>query len=275
MKNILLLTDFSDNASNAINYAMHFFKSEKCKFYIMHVHKSGSFTSDDFILSNSKTNIHDIIVSEPKAKLEDLILTINKTFNNAKHSFEVIVDFDNFIDAINHIVQSKKIETIILGSNGKTGAKEVIFGSNTLNIIRNINCTTLVIPEGFTYKKSKEILLPIDQNDHLNSKAILSLNNFIRKYKLHLNVLRVNPKKDYKDFGFYDQSNLSDLTYTYFEINEVPIHYATNSFIQIKDIDITTLLTHKESLFERLFYGSKASKISNSLKTPLLILHND
>ncbi|WP_299114585.1 universal stress protein [uncultured Winogradskyella sp.] len=275
MKNVLLLTDFSDSSINAINYAMHFFKSEKCTFYIMHVHKSGSFTSDDFILSDSKTSIHDIIASKPKAKLVNLIKVLEKDFNNTKHNFETIIDFDNFIDAVNHIIKSKHIEIVILGSNGKTGAKEIIFGSNTLNIISNVNCTTLVIPEDYTHKTPKEILLPIDEKDNLHGKALLSLNSFIKKHKLNLSVLRINPQKKHKNFGFYDQSNLSNIYYTYFEVNEVPVHYATSCFIQIKGIDMTILLAYKDTFFERLFYGSKASKIRSSLKTHLLILHND
>ena len=36
MKNILLLTDFSDAATNAMDFALQFFKKDKSKFYVMY-----------------------------------------------------------------------------------------------------------------------------------------------------------------------------------------------------------------------------------------------
>ncbi|WP_370003018.1 universal stress protein, partial [Winogradskyella sp.] len=37
MANILIPTDFSDNAWNAIEYAVEFFKNSSCNFYLLHV----------------------------------------------------------------------------------------------------------------------------------------------------------------------------------------------------------------------------------------------
>ena len=275
MKNILLLTDFSENSENAISFTLEFLEKETSLFYVMHVHKMGTFTTNDLMLSSSGKTIHDSIIEIPKQKIQTLIKRLQKKFNNSKHSFESIVDFDDFTDAIKQAIQSKKIDLIVIGSNGKTGAKEIIFGSNTLNIIRKVNCTTLVIPEGFTYKSNKEMLLPLDSIDSLHGKVIQELSGFIKNYKLNLNVLRINTHKDYHDFEFYDQSNLATLNYKYFAVNDVPIQHAINSFIQIKNIAITAIFIHKETFFERFFSGSSSTKISNSLKAPLLIFHID
>ena len=38
MKKIILPTDFSDNALNAIDYAMQLFKDEVCAFFILNVY---------------------------------------------------------------------------------------------------------------------------------------------------------------------------------------------------------------------------------------------
>ena len=37
MANILIPTDFSDNAWNAVEYAVEFFKNSSCNFYLLHV----------------------------------------------------------------------------------------------------------------------------------------------------------------------------------------------------------------------------------------------
>ncbi|WP_254788362.1 universal stress protein [Cellulophaga baltica] len=36
MKRILIPTDFSHNANNAINYAIELYKRESCEFFILH-----------------------------------------------------------------------------------------------------------------------------------------------------------------------------------------------------------------------------------------------
>jgi nucleotide-binding universal stress UspA family protein len=275
MKNILLLTDFSINSKNAHEYALNFFEKEFCMFYLLHVHKMGSFTTDNLLLSSSNSNIYESIIEVPKKKNKSLIEGYQKKFANNKHKFESIVDFDDFTDAINQVIKLNNIDLIVLGSNGKTGAKEIVFGSNTLNVIRKVNCTTLVISEGCKYLSNKEVLLPLDTRGLLHGKALKKLREFLSAYELNLNVLRLESCNDECEYEFHDQSNLISLAYKYFEIKDVPVQYAIKSFIQIKSIGITVIFVHDENLFQRLFFGSSTTKISNSLKEPLLIFHND
>lgn len=274
MKNILLLTDFSRNSVNAIDYALNFFKNDMCRFYVFYVHKMGSFTTDDLMLSSENSSIYESIIEGPKNQIKELIKGFDKKFNS-KHRFEAIVDFDDFTDAINQTIKSKEIDLIVMGSNGKTGAKEIIFGSNTLNVIRKVNCTTLVIPENYSHELNNEILLPLDCTETLHGKGILVLKEFIKTYDLNLYVLRVNLDKNNCEYNFYDQSNLTNILHKYFVINQVPVHYATSSFVQLFGIGLTAIIVQKESFFERFIYGSSAIKISNSLNSPLLILHDD
>jgi nucleotide-binding universal stress UspA family protein len=274
MKNILLLTDFSKNSENSIEYALHFFKKDICRFYVMYVHKMGSLTTDDLMLSSNNSSIYESIIEGPKQKIKELINGFEKK-PNSKHRFESIVDFDDFTDAIKQTIKLKNIDLIVMGSNGKTGAKEIIFGSNTLNVIRKVKCTTLVIPENCSYELNKEILLPLDCTETLHGKGIIELHEFIKTYHLNLNVLRINSIKNHCEYEFYDQSNLTKLPHKYFVINEVPVHYATSSFVQLMGIGLTTIVVHKEKFFERFVFGSSTTRISNTLNAPLLILHDD
>ena len=66
MKNILLPTDFSDNSKNAIQYAMEFFKNERCTFYILNVQKASSYTTDNLMVAPENTTIHQSVISDAK-----------------------------------------------------------------------------------------------------------------------------------------------------------------------------------------------------------------
>lgn len=274
MKQILLLTDFSENSINAIQYALEFSKNEACHFYLMHVHKASSFTTGDLMLSPSN-NVYDSIIKAPKQRLTKLAEDLEQQHQNTNHHFEIIVDFDNFTDSVNQVVKSKNIDLIVVGTNGSTGAQEVIFGSNTLNVVRKVPCTTLVIPEGYKYKPLYSVLLPLDSRDTVSGSSIKSLKDFLVKQNLNLNVLRVNPDNDNPEFTLFDRSNLEGLKYDYFIINNVPVHYATNSFIQIEPIDLIAILVKDEGFFSRLFSGSMITKLSSALRLPMLVLHNN
>jgi nucleotide-binding universal stress UspA family protein len=274
MKNILLLTDFSDTSKNAINYALQLFEKELCQFYVLYVQDSSVYTTDD-LMTNSSSSLYSSLIDKPEKKLLKYIAKLESEFANDNFDFHSIVDFDSFIDATKQTMESKKINLIVMGTNGATGAKEVIFGSNTINVIRKINCTTLIIPETSTYVAPKEILLALDPFDTLNGKAIRNFFNFFNHHNLKLHVLRIHPDND--GIEDEDKSNLTHYmkseTYTYDIIYDVPMEHAVDTYLQTKKIDILSLFVQEETLLERLFIGSPTTKINKEARFPLLIFH--
>ena len=109
MKNILLPTDFSKNSINAIYYALEFLKDQECQFYILNVQKASSFITDDMMVVNSSTTIYKTLINAAKKSINNIITTIEEEFENKKHTFHSIVDYDNFIDAINQVSKSNRI----------------------------------------------------------------------------------------------------------------------------------------------------------------------
>lgn len=277
MKQILLLTDFSENSKNAINYALQLFEKQKCTFHILNTQKPARYTTSDLMLAGNKS-VYDSIVKNPKQKLEKLIKTLKSKFQNENHHFDLIVDYDSLTDAINQIIQTKNIELIVMGTNGATGAKEVVFGSNTIQVIRKVNCTTMVIPEGFQFRIPKNVLLPLDLMDSLSSHAFINLLTFVKNLKGKLHFLRIKPNNETCKAEEKDQENINNqltkTVYTYHKISHVPIHFAIDSYLQTNNIDLMALLVQKETTFERFLSESDTSKISQDLKVPLLIFHS-
>ncbi|WP_452220504.1 universal stress protein [Lacinutrix salivirga] len=271
MKNILLLTDFSNNAQNAIQYAMHFFKNEKCTFHVMNVHKIGSFSSSDLMYSN-KESLYETITKEPKEKLQVFVDDLKNKFNNSNYTFETHIDFDVFIDAIKQIIKAKNIDFIVMGTNGATGAKEVLLGSNTINVIRKVNCKTLIIPEDYNFEPVKELLLPLEPKDAIAGNAFTQLLKFIKNHQLYLHVLRVNPNKENTTQEQDDISNLALLDCKYHVVNEVPIDFALSSYLQTNTIDFIALLVQKEGFFEHFFSNPKTKVTISKISKPILIL---
>ncbi|TBN04351.1 universal stress protein [Hyunsoonleella flava] len=276
MKNILLLTDFSECSINAMHYALQLLKGNVCNFYVLHVQRSSSYASDDLILS--RDSIYDAIIKKSKLKLMKLVNKFKNEIEDENYIYKIVVDFDSLTDAIKQMKASKEIDLIVMGTNGVTGAKEVIFGSNTINVIRKIDCSTLVIPEEFEYRIPKEVLLPLDLNDSLSSSAFAHVLEFVNRFSNALHFLRINPSNEDSEEERIDNEQLNyslkEINHKYHSIKSVPMHYAVSTYVQTNAIDILILLVQKETLFERFFTGSSTTQISNKIDVPLLIFHS-
>ena len=276
MKNILLLTDFSKNAENAIRYALQLFEAEICKFYVLHVEKVSSYTTSN-LMTMSNSSVYDSVLKESKHKLAKFVSTLELDYKNDNHSFKMLVDYDVMTDAIKQTIDSENIDLLVMGTNGVTGAKEVVFGSNTINVIRKVNSPTLVIPQDFKYRRVKDILLPLDLSDSLSGKAFIELMNFVKKQKSKLHILRIKPHHEESKEEANDEQHiayfLKDMNYEYHNVNDIPLHYVADCYTQTRSIDMTALLVQREHLFERFFMGSSTTQIGNSVRLPLLILH--
>lgn len=273
MKSILLLTDFSDNANNAIHYAMKFFKSEPCVFHVMHVHKARTFISDD-LMTSSTESIYESFTKVPKEKLTNLVEDLKATYTNPHHTFETIVDFDVFTDAITQAVKRNSVDMIVIGSNGATGAREIIFGSNTIKVLRHVVCKTLIIPSSYTFKPISNFLLSLQFNDRLHSKQLDIINNFIQNYNLKLHVLRVCSKEETTDIVLQDKKVINKFNGYYAVEDHLTFYEAVKTYLETNTIEMTGLIVHDKTFIERVFTKSPAIELSKIIKLPLMIFHS-
>lgn len=114
MKKILIPTDFSNNALNAINYAAHLFKDQECAFYLLNAYKITVHNRSELIMADPET----LTFQKGKIKSEDglakLVEMLDYRDQNKKHNCFVISVLDDPISALRIII--KKGHTI--GGNG-------------------------------------------------------------------------------------------------------------------------------------------------------------
>ena len=277
MKHILLLTDFSENSINAMRYVLQLFKDHNCNFFVLHVESSTSYISDDLMLAGNQS-IYDALLKKSNSKLAKIITDLKHEFNNDKFKFTKIVDHDVFTDAINQVIASKAIDLIVMGTNGATGAKEAVFGSNTINVIRKVDCPTLVIPEGFEYRTPNAVLLPLDVFDSLSGTVFTDILKFTNRFCKTLHILRINSNNEEASETLKDRDHINyffkETDYEYHVVNTIPMEHVINCYSQTHPIDLTALMVQKESLIERIFMGSPTSQISSKIRVPLLIFHS-
>lgn len=274
MKNILITTDFSDNATHAIDYALHLLQNEPCRIYLLHVVKASSFISDDLMQMNPSSSLYEQLIGDDKKKLDNLISSLSKKDATRLHEFIPVVDYDNFIGSIKQCIENNNIELVVMGTKGATNSIKKLFGSNTLRVIENVTVPVLAIPELSKIKAIKNVVFTSNLNRSYDPKNLEFLIRFVETYNCRVHILhfinddsietdklRVKQQLD----GMFKQTIHSDIDDKASEFLLPLIKY-----IETNGIDMFSMVSPKHSFFDKIFNEQKIESVANHLKVPIL-----
>lgn len=277
MKNILLLTDFSANALNAIKYALHFFSGGAFDFTVLNVQKTSSYTTGSLLTaSSSSSSIYDSIIKDAKKALTKLVDELKQEFLKEQFTFDADCDYDTFTESVNQVVKNKKIDLIVMGTNGATDAKEVLFGSNTINVIRNVDCPVLVIPEGHVYKKPTSMAFVSESDEILDVYALELLQSMVNFQSMALEVLFIGSEEDHATIEFKKEKiahHFNTSEHSFHTIFDVSADVGIDCFSQLFKSNMIAKIVNVKPFLKRLTSAKTTSKLTYKSKIPLLLMH--
>lgn len=133
IRNILLPTDFSDNAWSAIVYALKLFTAEKCTIYFLH-----SYKIEASRMSSLSNKLGEVMHKNAAKDLKELQRLAKIYDANSNHEFKTLLSNEAIDDAIVRAIKDYGIDLVVMGTKGATKAKEILFGSNTVKTIRTL-----------------------------------------------------------------------------------------------------------------------------------------
>lgn len=279
MKNILLPTDFSENSWNAIKYVLQLYKDNTCKFYLLNTYTPIVYHVEHVMVTPSQFGLIDAVRESSVNGLNTLHKQIEKTFKNPKHSFEKIASFNTLILEIKELVEEKKIDYVIMGTKGATGAKEVLFGSNTVQVFKHVKCPVLAIPDNFEFETPHDILFPTDYEINYQDKQIKPIVEIAKQFTSRINVLHVSYGTDLLDEQEQNKAKLEayfkKIAHLFHEVSNQDVTDAITSFQQKARINLLIMINNKHSFFENLFFKSTVSQIGFHLNIPFLVIPSD
>ncbi|SEC62747.1 Nucleotide-binding universal stress protein, UspA family [Maribacter dokdonensis] len=278
MKNILIPTDFSDNAWNAILYGITFFKKTQCTFHLVHINAINTNSSGEAALYVSPDILEETILAESKEKLQHLLKRIEKLPLNAKHNFKVQAIYGFLINELKTLVINKKIDLIIMGTKGATGLKSVSIGSNTGNVITKVPCNVMAVPENACYEHIQEIGFPSDLNIAYDIKVLETIKDIILLKKSALRLLYISGANEALS---QNQTKVKNFILDYFKDNVCTYHNITGKsidesvqcFTESRNLDMVIMVAKNLNFLERILFRPTVEKISYHTKVPFLVIH--
>ncbi len=192
MKNILLPTDFSENAWSAAQYAIESYKDEKCVFYLLNTY-TPTIANARFLASGIwQDQLGDAAQKDSKTGLQKVLQRIRKTFNIKNHSFRTISSFSLLVDEIREIIEKNQIDLIVIGSHGETASQGINMGSNALRIIKSIkNRPIMLVPRHYLLASPKRIAFMADLNRLYSSLELFPIIDMARRCKTLVYIIHL------------------------------------------------------------------------------------
>ena len=275
MKRILLPTDFSDNSFEAIRYALLVFKNVECTFYLLHTYTPAVYQSEYLIGSPGQIGLGDVLKDNSETQLEKLKSKLEDQHKNHKHTIMVRSAFNTLLGEISDMVETENIDLIVMGTTGATGAKEILFGTHTVHVIKKAKCPVIAVPPRFEYEAPKEILFPTDYEIEYKKEKFESLMTIVEQHKSRINVMHVRAGYDLDENQNNHKTKLEKLLGDKALFHEVPdngIIDAINDF-QVKErINLLVMVQNKHTFMERLFIEPIIKKISFHITVPFMVL---
>ncbi|HPG10931.1 MAG TPA: universal stress protein [Chitinophagaceae bacterium] len=274
MKTIIVPTDFSPVATNALHYAIDMAKSIKASLMLLHVYN----------IPVSYTDVPVVLVS-----VEEMKKTADEKINELKKEVEHIVSGEvkvyaetrlgNVADELENLCNSINPFAVVMGSKGASGIERMIFGSNTLTAIRHLTWPVICVPPGKTFGSGiKKVGFACDFKNVVESTPVHFIRDLVNEWGAELLVLNV----DHKEKHFTpDTPEQSALLHTMLEgarpqyhfIDNEDIEDGINEFAEKNNLDMIITIPKKHKLLEGIFKPSSTKQLVYQSHVPVMCIH--
>ncbi len=278
MKNILLPTDFSDNAWNAIFTGLKMFETVDCNFILLNTYEP---KLANLMGNKSKERlgvIYDSLSENSKLQLDKTMQYLHENHARSNHKFESVSISNDIEHAINQMAADRDIDLIVMGTKGATGAKEVFMGSNTVKVIKKVRrCPIIAVPHNYDFKALKSVVFPTDFTHPYSKSELKPLIDIVSLWNAEIFILQVAQEYELQDEQKRNLKQLSNrLKDVKHSFNKVEmwnnVAEATNKFADENDMDLITLIHYPHTFMEKLTREPVIRKMGFHTKVPLMVL---
>ncbi len=266
MQRILIPTDFSTVADNALNYAIEIaskFNSELYLCHVYHIHKIDydlNFTDDEQPYKKEVERRMDLTKRKFIGKITQKGLSIH-----------TIVEEDSITSLFSRKVKKHSIDLIVMGSKGASGLEKMVIGSVAATALEIAKVPVLVVPPKHSFLPFKQIVFANDQKE-VPASALLPIQKLASNFDAEVTILNVNTGSG-KATQQKNNVHLEEVETTYHEIPlSKSINESINDFVKKNQFDLMCMIRREKGFFEKIFKKSITKTQVYHSEIPLLVI---
>lgn len=279
-KRILVPTDFSKNALNAVRYALDLYAKLNCEFYFLNVFRLDSYITETLIIPEPGSAQYEIAKSKSEEGFLKLFDMLELHQDNPKHSYYTISTFNFLSVAIKQTIADKDIDLVVMGTKGISSSRGVIFGSNTVNTIEKVTeCPVLAVPEDVRFSTPKEIVFPTNYKTIFKHRELRYLVEIAKMHDTAIRVLYVTKRPDLNEKQENNRQLLEDILRTvdhsFHILSEKKVAEGLTAFVESRDSDMIAFINRKHFFFGSVFSKPLVKEIGYDATVPILALNDN
>lgn len=269
---ILVPTDFSAVADNALQYAIQLAEATGAELDLLHTIQVP--VSDAYFVAGSYPTL---MSSLEQYAASGFAMLKEKLYKETTVRFHAFTAVGSVCDETLAYAKKQKTDLIVMGTLGASGITELLFGSNTANVISRSEIPVLVIPPKATYRVPQHIVYATDHNEP-EFPAVSRLFYLAELFDAKVTVLHIQTEYDQyfdseKNFFVKNKANISNKNWKIVKVDENNLLEDINQFIKENNADMVVVAKHNRSFFDRIFHRSMSKQMAYHTIVPLLVLN--
>lgn len=270
MKRILIPTDFSKYADQAIEAGAKIAQENNAEIVLIHMLELPGQANDAV---TGETSIPAIMLFKKKA--DEILKNIkNRPYLKGISVTEVVL-LGNVYNGISTYSNTHDIDLIIMGSHGSSGLEEIFIGTNTEKVVRLSNIPVLIIKNEVGDFNIKKIVFASDFSKEIK-KPFVQMLNFSKLFNAELKLVMICTPNSFKTTTAA-HNTMKDFV-AEFDMPEhtIEIHNDTNiengilNYANLKNADLISLCTHGRTAINHFFNGSVSEDLVNHTSKPVI-----
>lgn len=274
MKTIIVPTDFSPTAINAMNFAADMAVNINASLMLLHVYQVPvSMTDIPVVLVSA-----DELKKSTEQKLQELKEAVTHiTSGKIKVYTEAVLG--DVSDELEEVCEEIEPFAVIMGTRGASGVERILFGSTTLTAIRHLKWPVIVVPPGKEYGNGiKKIGFACDFEKVVENTPVQFIRNMVKEFGAELHVLNVDHegkhfKPETPEESILLHKLLADLNPSYHFIEHTDVEDGINEFVDKNNIDLLITIPKKHKLLDGLFKKSNTKQLVTQSHVPVMCVH--
>jgi nucleotide-binding universal stress UspA family protein len=270
MKRILVPTDFSQHAENALKVAAQIAKKNDSEIIILHMIELPH-QMNDAIMGGASIPETMLFMKKANEMLDEVS---NRPYLDGIPITE-IVKMDKPIHGISQVSRDYETDLIVMGSHGLSGIQELLIGSTTEKVVRNSEIPVLVIKKEISNFNATNIVFASDFTSE-TKKPFEKFLKFTQSFESKIHLVTICTPNSFKptyiiektmnDFVFeFNLTNYSTHIY-----NDNNIEKGIINFSNSINADIIGMCTHGRTGFAHFFNGSISEGLVNHAIRPVI-----
>lgn len=284
MQRILVATDYSRAAANALAYAAALAQHTRAKLMLFNAYQLPAPLAVSMLPEDHKNSY----LEDNRARLGSLARQISQRYNievswTAKQSY--------FTEELDQQVARAEADLVVLGIR-QHAIEGMLIGSKTTSLIRHAKYPILLVPEGYTFSRLHRILFACDYHLLASDNKLELLQQIAMAFQAQVQVLHVekeagdlvtaayqgDPYRTIRTDKILASVNLdtifTNIKHSYKYVEDSDVLQGIDRGIEEFGADMLVMVPHKTGFWEALLDKSNTCKMAYRTHIPLLALPN-